>query len=66
MFRSLLYAGIVGVLFCDSDSLMIQIIHQDRLEKILQKIKGLKNTELEDRQCPQCVYGYKCPAIITQ
>ncbi|XP_033478630.1 zinc finger protein 644 [Epinephelus lanceolatus] len=47
-----------GRLFCDSNSLMRHIvIHQDRLKKLMEEIKGLKNTELEDRgtavQCPK-------------
>ncbi|XP_027146440.1 zinc finger protein 644 isoform X1 [Larimichthys crocea] len=56
-----------GRLFCDSNSLMSHIIiHQDRLEKLMEEIKGLKNTEFEDRQCPQCVYGCNCPKIFVQ
>ncbi|XP_039666705.1 zinc finger protein 644 isoform X1 [Perca fluviatilis] len=60
-----------GRLFCDSNSLMRHvIIHQDRLEKLTEEIKGLKNTELEDRgttvQCPQCVFGCNCPKISVQ
>uniref|UniRef100_A0A672ZZ84 C2H2-type domain-containing protein n=1 Tax=Sphaeramia orbicularis TaxID=375764 RepID=A0A672ZZ84_9TELE len=60
-----------GRLFCDSNSLMKHIIiHQDRLEKLMKRIKGLKNTESEDQgtavQCPQCVYGCNCPKIFVQ
>lgn len=60
-----------GRLFCDSSSLMRHIIiHQDRLEKLMEEIKGLRNTELEDRasslQCPQCVHGCNCPKILVQ
>lgn len=60
-----------GRLFCDSNSLMRHIIiHQDRLEKLVDEIKGLKNTEFEDRgttvQCPQCVFGCNCPKIFVQ
>ncbi|XP_029285983.1 zinc finger protein 644 [Cottoperca gobio] len=60
-----------GRLFCDSNSLMRHIIiHQDRLEKLMEEIKGLKNTELEHRgtkeQCPHCVFGCKCPKISVQ
>ncbi|XP_035509674.1 zinc finger protein 644 [Morone saxatilis] len=56
-----------GRLFCDSNSLMSHIIiHQDRLEKLMEEIKGLKNTEFEDRQCPQCVFGCNCPKIRVQ
>ncbi|XP_045906679.1 zinc finger protein 644 isoform X1 [Micropterus dolomieu] len=60
-----------GRLFCDSNSLMRHIIiHQDRLEKLMEEIKGLKNTEFEDRgttvQCPQCVFGCNCPKVFVQ
>ncbi|XP_022614897.1 zinc finger protein 644-like [Seriola dumerili] len=60
-----------GRLFCDSNSLMRHIIiHQDRLEKLMEEIKGLKNTDNEDGgaavQCPQCVFGCKCPKIFVQ
>uniref|UniRef100_A0A3B4ZTV6 C2H2-type domain-containing protein n=1 Tax=Stegastes partitus TaxID=144197 RepID=A0A3B4ZTV6_9TELE len=60
-----------GRLFCDSNSLMRHIIiHQDRLEKLMEEIKGLKNTEFEDRatavQCPQCAFGCNCPKIFVQ
>lgn len=56
-----------GRLFCDSSSLLSHIIiHQDRLEKLMEEIKGLKNTELEDRQCPQCVFDCNCPKIFVQ
>ncbi|XP_071343335.1 zinc finger protein 644 isoform X2 [Trachinotus anak] len=60
-----------GRLFCDSNSLMRHIIiHQDRLEKLREEIKGLKNTDVEDRgtavQCPQCVFGCNCPKIFVQ
>ncbi|CAG5861704.1 unnamed protein product [Menidia menidia] len=47
-----LYAGCVGVLFCDTNSLMrhiiIQII-QDRQGEFIEEIKDLKNSESEDR-----------------
>ncbi|XP_074492583.1 zinc finger protein 644 isoform X1 [Sebastes fasciatus] len=60
-----------GRLFCDSNSLMRHIIiHQDRLEKLMEEIKGLKNTELEDggttAQCPRCAFGCNCPKISVQ
>lgn len=60
-----------GRLFCDSNSLTRHIIiHQDRLEKLMEEIKGLKNTESEDGpttvQCPQCVIGCNCPKIFVQ
>lgn len=60
-----------GRLFCDSNSLMRHIIiHQDRLEKLVEEIKGLKNTEFKDGgttvQCPQCVFGCNCPKIFVQ
>ncbi|XP_042273662.1 zinc finger protein 644 [Thunnus maccoyii] len=60
-----------GRLFCDRNSLMRHIIiHQDRLEKLMEEIKVLKNTELEDGatavQCPQCVFGCNCPKIFVQ
>ncbi|KAM9357930.1 zinc finger protein 644 [Symphorus nematophorus] len=56
-----------GRLFCDSNSLMSHIIiHQDRLEKLMEEIKGLKNTESEARQCPQCGFGCNCPKIFVQ
>ncbi|XP_034738190.1 zinc finger protein 644 [Etheostoma cragini] len=60
-----------GCRFCDSNSLMRHIIiHQDRLEKLTEEIKGLENTELEDKvttvQCPQCVFGCNCPKISVQ
>lgn len=60
-----------GRLFCDSNSLMRHIIiHQDRLEKLMEEIKGLKDTEIEGRttavQCPQCVFGCNCPKISVQ
>ncbi|XP_042367963.1 zinc finger protein 644 [Plectropomus leopardus] len=39
-----------GRLFCDSNSLTRHIIiHQDRLEKLMEEIKGLKNTGAGDR-----------------
>ncbi|XP_035502739.1 zinc finger protein 644 isoform X2 [Scophthalmus maximus] len=60
-----------GRLFCDRNSLMRHIIiHQDRLEKLMEEIKGLKNTDFEDRgtavQCPRCVFGCNCPKIFVQ
>ncbi|KAM7388723.1 hypothetical protein PAMP_024880 [Pampus punctatissimus] len=60
-----------GRLFCDSKSLMRHIIiHQDRLEKLMEEIKGVKNTEFENGgttvQCPQCVFGCNCPKIFVQ
>ncbi|XP_060890775.1 zinc finger protein 644 [Labrus mixtus] len=60
-----------GRLFCDSNSLMSHIIiHQDRLEELMEEIKGLKTTEVEDRgstvQCPQCVSACNCPKISVQ
>ncbi|XP_071782341.2 zinc finger protein 644-like [Centroberyx gerrardi] len=60
-----------GRLFCDSNSLMKHIIiHQDRLEKLMEEIKGLKKLENEDRgntlQCPQCVFGCNCPKTFVQ
>ncbi|XP_076578936.1 zinc finger protein 644 [Chaetodon auriga] len=56
-----------GRLFCDSNSLMSHIIiHQDRLEKLTEEIKGLKNTKFEGRKCPQCVFGCNCPKIFVQ
>uniref|UniRef100_A0A3Q1BLI2 C2H2-type domain-containing protein n=1 Tax=Amphiprion ocellaris TaxID=80972 RepID=A0A3Q1BLI2_AMPOC len=60
-----------GRLFCDSNSLMRHIIiHQDKLEKLMEEIKGLKSTELQDRttavQCPQCIFGCNCPKIFVQ
>lgn len=60
-----------GRLFCDSNSLMRHIIiHQDRLEKLMEEIKALKTTDVEDGgatvQCPQCVLGCNCPKIFVQ
>nr|XP_019936116.1 PREDICTED: zinc finger protein 644-like isoform X1 [Paralichthys olivaceus] len=60
-----------GRLFCDSNSLMKHIIiHQDRLEKLREEIKGLKNPEFEDRgttvQCSHCVFGCNCQKIFVQ
>uniref|UniRef100_A0A3Q1I0C2 C2H2-type domain-containing protein n=1 Tax=Anabas testudineus TaxID=64144 RepID=A0A3Q1I0C2_ANATE len=60
-----------GRLFCDSNSLTRHIIiHQDRLEKLMEEIKGSKNTESEDSattvRCPQCVIGCNCPKISVQ
>ncbi|XP_069560090.1 zinc finger protein 644 [Brachyistius frenatus] len=60
-----------GRLFCDSNSLMRHIIiHQDRLEKLIEEIKGLKTTEFKDRatimHCPQGVFGCNCPKIFVQ
>uniref|UniRef100_A0A3Q1GNT9 Zinc finger protein 644b n=1 Tax=Acanthochromis polyacanthus TaxID=80966 RepID=A0A3Q1GNT9_9TELE len=60
-----------GRLFCDSNSLMRHIIiHQDRLEELMEEIKGLKSTELPDRatavQRPQCIFGCNCPKIFVQ
>ncbi|XP_040897142.1 zinc finger protein 644 [Toxotes jaculatrix] len=60
-----------GRLFCDSNSLMRHIIiHQDRLEKLMEEIKGLRSTEFEDRgatvQCPQCGFGCNCLNIFVQ
>ncbi|XP_059197131.1 zinc finger protein 644 [Centropristis striata] len=60
-----------GRLFCDSNSLTRHIIiHQDRLEKLMEEIKGLKNTESEDDgstvQLPQRVFGCNCPEISVQ
>ncbi|XP_074525166.1 zinc finger protein 644 isoform X1 [Halichoeres trimaculatus] len=60
-----------GRLFCDSSSLMRHIIiHQDRLEKLMEEIKGLRNTELEDRastvHCPQRVLACNCPKILVR
>ncbi|XP_041646630.1 zinc finger protein 644 [Cheilinus undulatus] len=53
-----------GRLFCDSNSLLRHIvIHQDRLEKLMEEIKGLKKSEFEDKgstaQCLQCASGPK-------
>lgn len=49
-----------GRLFCDSNSLMSHIIiHQDRLEKLVEQFKVLQNIESEDGQCPQFVFGCK-------
>lgn len=60
-----------GRLFCDSNSLTRHIIiHQDRLEKLMQEIKGLNNMESEDRattvQRPRCLSGCKWPKIFVQ
>ncbi|XP_029906214.1 zinc finger protein 644 isoform X2 [Myripristis murdjan] len=60
-----------GRLFCDSTSLMKHIIiHKDRLQKLMDEIKGLKKLENEDRcstlQCPQCVFGCNCPKTFVQ
>ncbi|XP_068445613.1 zinc finger protein 644 [Clinocottus analis] len=64
-----------GRLFCDSGSLMRHIIiHRDRLEKLLEGIKDLKNTKLEDgdaapprRRCaPGCAPSCDCPKISVQ
>ncbi|XP_039985402.1 zinc finger protein 644 isoform X2 [Xiphias gladius] len=60
-----------GRLFCDINSLMTHIIiHQDTLEKLMEEIKGLKNTEFQERgntiQCPQCEFGCNCPIIFVQ
>ncbi|CAK6956291.1 zinc finger protein 644 [Scomber scombrus] len=60
-----------GRLFCDRNSLMRHIIiHQDRLEKLMEEIKVLKSTEFEDGgctvQCPQCGFGCNCPKIFVQ
>ncbi|KAK2835995.1 hypothetical protein Q5P01_016479 [Channa striata] len=60
-----------GRLFCDRNSLTRHIIiHQDRLVKLTEEIKDLRDTEFEDgattEQCPQCVLGSNCPKIIVQ
>uniref|UniRef100_A0A3Q3K0I6 C2H2-type domain-containing protein n=1 Tax=Monopterus albus TaxID=43700 RepID=A0A3Q3K0I6_MONAL len=60
-----------GRVFCDSYSLMRHIIiHQDRLEKPVEEINGLKKTEFEDRpttvQRPQCVLGCNSQKIFVQ
>ncbi|XP_034387294.1 zinc finger protein 644 [Cyclopterus lumpus] len=60
-----------GRLFCDSNSLMRHIIiHRDRLEKLLEGIKDLKNTKLEDGGAaaprPGCAPGCDCPKISVQ
>lgn len=60
-----------GRLFCDSNSLTRHIIiHKDRLEKLMEEIKGLRNTESEDRAttvpCPQRLSGCNCPKIFVQ
>ncbi|XP_047442285.1 zinc finger protein 644 [Mugil cephalus] len=60
-----------GRLFCDSNSLMRHIIiHRDRLQKLMEEIKGLKTTEFEDGattgQCPQCIFDCSCPKISVQ
>ncbi|KAM3875788.1 zinc finger protein 644 [Diretmus argenteus] len=61
-----------GRLFCDSNSLMKHIIiHQDRLEKLMEEIKGLKKLENEDNagstlQRPQYALGCNCPKTFVQ
>nr|XP_046248451.1 zinc finger protein 644 isoform X2 [Scatophagus argus] len=55
-----------GRLFCDSNSLMCHIIHQDRLEKLMEEIKGLKNTAFKDRSNPRCACDCKGPKIFVQ
>ncbi|XP_051569106.1 zinc finger protein 644-like isoform X1 [Myxocyprinus asiaticus] len=41
------------------------IIHQVRREKLMEEIKGFSQIDVEGRraclQCPQCVFGTKCP-----
>ncbi|KAK2907465.1 zinc finger protein 644 [Channa argus] len=60
-----------GRFFCDRDSLTRHIIiHQDRLVKLTEEIKDIKNTTFEDmattEPCPQCIFGCNCPKIIVQ
>ncbi|XP_054458834.1 zinc finger protein 644 [Anoplopoma fimbria] len=60
-----------GRLFCDSDSLTRHIIiHRDRLEKLLEGVKDLKNTELVNGgakvQSPRCGSGCVNPKISVQ
>ncbi|XP_068564004.1 zinc finger protein 644 isoform X2 [Cebidichthys violaceus] len=60
-----------GRLFCDSSSLMRHIIiHRDRLEKLLEGIKDLKNAGLEDggaaAHCPPRAPACDCPKISVQ
>ncbi|TNN72839.1 Zinc finger protein 644 [Liparis tanakae] len=59
--------GECGRLFCDSDSLARHIvIHRDRLEKLLEGIKDLKNAKLEDGGGTCCAPGCDCPKISVQ
>ncbi|KAM4629247.1 zinc finger protein 644 [Polymixia lowei] len=60
-----------GRLFCDSNSLMRHIIiHQERLEKLMEEIKSLQKLENEDgdagSQCPRCAFRCNCPKTLGQ
>lgn len=60
-----------GRLFCDSNSLMSHIIiHRDRLEKLMEEIKGLSRAGLDEQgrrvHCPQCSHGCNSPKVFVQ
>ncbi|XP_028667259.1 zinc finger protein 644 isoform X2 [Erpetoichthys calabaricus] len=60
-----------GRSFRDRNSLLKHmIIHQERREKLMEEIKGLKELQDEGRsarlQCPQCVFGTNCPKTFVQ
>ncbi|MBN3277792.1 ZN644 protein, partial [Polyodon spathula] len=60
-----------GRSFRDRNSLLKHmVIHQERREKLMEEIKGLKELQDEGRnarlQCPQCVFGTNCPKTFVQ
>ncbi|MGH0159845.1 UNVERIFIED_CONTAM: hypothetical protein FKN15_038258 [Acipenser sinensis] len=60
-----------GRSFRDRNSLLKHmVIHQERREKLMEEIKGLKELQDEGRcarlQCPQCIFGTNCPKTFVQ